>query len=52
MNESVTFLVTEKFKEALEKYCKDRNISMSSFIKGLVAKELIEEKYLEVDIKK
>jgi len=46
MKESVTFLVTKEFKNALEKYCNDRNITMSGFIKSLVADKLIKEKYL------
>ena len=44
-------MVTKEFKEALENYCNDRSLSMSSFIKTLVAEKLIEKKYLEVDIK-
>ena len=50
MDNRITFVVTDKFKEALDNYCKDRNISKSDFIKSLVAEELINKKYLEVNI--
>ena len=51
MKESITFLVTKEFKNALENYCNDRNLTMSGFIKGLVADKLIEKKYLKEENK-
>lgn len=48
MNERITFVITKKFKKALENYCSDRNITISSFVKSVVAEELIKENYLEV----
>lgn len=44
---SINFKATDDFKNALDQYCKDRDISVSSFIKSLVAEVLIKNKYLE-----
>ena len=43
----INIAVTNDFKSALERFCKDREISISSFIKSLVAEILIDNKYLE-----